>query len=96
MLESLFDRLATVHPLLPALAGNALLVLIALLVYAATKRILLFLVHYFAQRSKATWDDALVEHNVFGRPAQLVPALVVQQGIRLVPAWPEAAELLIM
>jgi miniconductance mechanosensitive channel len=95
MLESLFAQLALVNPLLPAFAGNALLVLSALLAYLIAKRILLFLVHQLAERSRTKWDDALVEQNVFGRLAQIVPALVIQQGIHLVPNWPDAAELVI-
>ena len=85
MLDSLFTKLATINPLLPALAGNAILILTAVIAYLITKRLLLFVVHYFAKRSKAKWDDAFVDQNVFGRLAQVVPALVIQQGIRLVP-----------
>jgi miniconductance mechanosensitive channel len=95
MFESIFTQLAPINPLLPALAGNALLALGALAAYLITKRVLLFLVHQFAERSKAKWDDAFVQQNVFGRMAQIVPALVIQQGIHLVPNWPDAAELVI-
>ncbi len=95
MFESMFTQLATVHPLLPALTGNALLALLALLAYLITKRVFLFVVHHFADRSKTQWDDALVEQNVFGRLAQIIPALVIQKGIHLVPNWPDAAELVL-
>lgn len=95
MFDSMYDQLATVHPLLPALVGNALLLLSAVVAYLITKRVLLLVVHSFAKRSQAQWDDALVKQNVFGRLAQIVPALVIQQGIRLVPDWPEAAELVL-
>jgi miniconductance mechanosensitive channel len=95
MFESIFAQLATVNPLLPAFAGNALLALSALVAYLLTKRILLFLVHFYTERSKAKWDDAFVEQNVFGRLSQLVPALVIQQGIPLMPNWPDAAELVL-
>ena len=95
MFESIFAQLATVNPLLPAFAGNALLALSALVAYLLSKRILLFLVHYYAERSKAKWDDAFVEQNVFGRLSQLVPALVIQQGVHLVPNWPDTAELVL-
>ena len=95
MFESMFTQLAALHPLLPALAGNALLALAALVAYGITKRTLLFLLHQFAERSKAMWDDALVDQNVFGRLAQIVPALVIQQGIHLVPNWPDTAEVVL-
>ncbi|MCP4002079.1 MAG: mechanosensitive ion channel [Gammaproteobacteria bacterium] len=93
MLESMFTQLATMNPLLPAFVGNALLALSAFIAYVLTKHILLFVLHHYAKRSKAKWDDALVKQNVFGRMSQLVPALVIQQGIYLVPNWPITAEL---
>lgn len=95
MLDSLFTELAALNPLLPALAGNILLVLSALVAYVLTKRILMFLVHRSAERSKTKWDDALVKQNVFGRIAQIVPALIIQQGIHLMPNWPDTVELVI-
>ena len=95
MFDSMYDQLATVHPLLPALVGNAVLLLSAVVAYLITKGVLLFVVRSFAKRTQAQWDDALVKQNVFGRLAQIVPALVIQQGIRLVPDWPEAAELVL-
>jgi miniconductance mechanosensitive channel len=52
----------------------------------------MMLVHGWARRSRATWDDALVRAKVFDRLAQVVPALVVQKTIPLVPGWSETAE----
>ncbi len=95
MLEDLFAKLANLHPLLPAFVGNTLLALCAYVAYLATKRILVFLVHQYAERSKAKWDDTLAEQNVFGRISQLVPALVISQGIHLIPDWLEQAELIL-
>ena len=95
MFDSMFGQLATVHPLLPALVGNAVLLLSAVVAYLITKGVLLFVVRSFAKRTQAQWDDALVKQNVFGRLAQIVPALVIQQGIHLVPDWPETAELVL-
>lgn len=95
MFDSLYDQLDTLHPLLPALVGNAVLLLGAVVAYLITKRVLLFAVRSFAKRSQAQWDDALVKQNVFGRLAQIVPALVIQQGIHLVPDWPKTAELVL-
>ena len=95
MSDSLYDQLDTLHPLLPALVGNAVLLLGAVVAYLITKRVLLFAVRSFAKRSQAQWDDALVKQNVFGRLAQIVPALVIQHGIHLVPDWPKTAELVL-
>ncbi len=44
------------------------------------------------RRTRLTWDDALLDHNVFGRLAQIVPAIVIYSGIGLVPDIVEPAE----
>ncbi|MGI9290471.1 MAG: mechanosensitive ion channel family protein [Gammaproteobacteria bacterium] len=92
MFDSIYAQLETIHPLLPALAGNFLLVFAALIAYLITKRIMLFAVHYVADNSTAKWDDALVDQGVFTRLSQIIPALVIQLGIHLVPNWPDTAE----
>jgi len=92
MLDSLFDQLAAINSLLPALAGNAMLVSAALITYLATKRVLVFTAHYLAESTRTKWDDALVQQGVFNRLSQILPALVIQRGIHLVPNWPDAAE----
>ena len=91
----MFEQLATIHPLLPAIVGNALLLLSAVFAYFITRRILLMLLHKLVKRTNAHWDDALVDQNVFGRLAHLVPALLIQKGILLVPDLPATAETLI-
>ena len=91
----MFEQLATIHPLLPAIAGYAVLILGAVIAYFITKRVLLMLVHKAVKRTSAQWDDALVDQNVFGRLAHIVPAMVIQKGILLVPDLPAAAETLI-
>ena len=67
---------------LALLAGAVIIDLIA-------KRLLVGTVRAFAKRSSATWDDALVTHNVFGRLVQVVPALIVFVGVPFVPGLPE-------
>ncbi len=44
-------------------------------------RILHRLIGGFASRTRSTWDDRIVERRVFGRLAQVVPAVVVYLGI---------------
>lgn len=61
------------HPLFEAIIGIALLVLVARLV----KRILVRLVSRLVERCSATWDDAFLKHNVFGRLAHLAPGVLV-------------------
>ena len=48
-----------------------------------------------AARSAVTWDDALVEHNVFLRLAHLAPALLVFYGVQFVPDLHETLSVLI-
>ncbi len=88
----MFEKLATIHPLFPAIAGYVWLILGAVIAYFITRRILLILVHKLVKRTSALWDDALVDQKVFGRLAHIVPALVIQKGILLVPDLPVTVE----
>jgi miniconductance mechanosensitive channel len=92
----MFEQLASMHPLLPALAGNAALLLAAAIAYLISRNILVYVAHLLARRTRTQWDDALVNQQVFSRLAKVVPALVVHQGIKLVPDWPPAAELVVV
>ncbi len=91
----MFEQLATIYPMLPAIAGYALLILGAVIAYYITRRILLILVHKLVKRTSVLWDDALVDQKVFSQLAHVVPALVIQKGILLVPDLPAAAEAVI-
>ena len=81
----MLDQLAEIHPLLPAVAGWCGLLLAALLADFLTKRLLLGAVRRFVKQTRLTWDDALADHNVFGRLAQVAPALVIYLGIQFTP-----------
>ena len=85
----MFEHLSTIHPLLPPAVGLLLLLAGAIVVNLIVKKILVDAVRAFAKRSSVTWDDALVTHNVFGRLAQVVPALIVFVGLPFVPGLPE-------
>jgi len=65
------------HPAYGPLLSWTLLVFVAWLANFITRRVILRAVRAIVDRSKAQWDDALVEHKVFHRLAQLAPAMVV-------------------
>ena len=85
----MFEHLNTIHPLLPPGVGLLALLAGAIIIDLIAKRLLVRTVRAFARRSRFSWDDALVAHNVFGRLAQVVPALIVFVGVPFVPGLPE-------
>ncbi len=91
----MIETLTSIHPLVLPAAGLFALVFAALIVNFITKRILVRTVHVIAERSDVTWDDALVDHNVFGRLAQVLPALIVFLGVPFIPDLPDAVAQLI-
>jgi miniconductance mechanosensitive channel len=91
----MFEQLGTIHPLMPSGAGLLLLLAGAVIIDLIVKRVLVGTVRAIARRSSITWDDALVTYNVFGRLAQVVPALIVFVGVPFVPGLPEGAAQLI-
>ena len=88
----MLEQLASIHPLLPAVAGSLILLLVAVLADLVAKRLLLVLVRMAVTRTRFAWDDALVAHKVFARLAQIVPAIIIYVGIGLVPDYPDAVE----
>ena len=91
----MLEKLGTIHILLPL--GTGLLVLLAgaVIINLIVKQVLVRAVRAFAKRSSITWDDTLVTHNVFGRLAQVVPALIVFAGVPFIPDLPEGGAQLI-
>ncbi len=77
------------HSLLPPVVGVLALLAGAIIVNLIAKRVLVGAVRAFAKRTSASWDNVIVEHNVFGRLVQVVPALIVFVGIPFVPELPE-------
>lgn len=76
------------QPLLPLPSGwpaiavaVAGLVAVAWVANWAASRILTGAVRRVASRTRSTWDDRLIERNVFARMAHVVPALVIYAGI---------------
>ncbi|MBB6184451.1 mechanosensitive ion channel family protein [Oleiagrimonas soli] len=66
------------------------LVLLAWLTNIVTRRVLLRLVRAVTHRTAWRWDDAMLDAGVFKRLAQIVPMLVIQFGIKLVPNVPDS------
>ncbi len=81
----MIDKLAQVHPLLPPILGLILLVVFAVIVDLIVKRIVISIVRAIAKRSRTSWDDELVKHNVVGRLVQVAPAAIVYTGVGFLP-----------
>ena len=86
----MLDQLSSIHPLLPVVAGSLILLLVAILADLVAKRLLLAAIRAVATRTRSDWDDTLVEHKVFSRLAQIIPAIIVSTGVELVPGLREA------
>ncbi len=91
----MFDYLNTLHTSLPTIIGLVLLLLLALLADIIARRLLLAGLHAVVSRTSSQWDDALLKHNVFRRLSQVLPALVIHEGIPLVPGVPQAVEAMV-
>ena len=85
----MLQQFADIHPLLPTAAGLLILLIIAVGADLVAKRLLLVSVRRFVLRSRFGWDDAFVAANVFGRLAQIVPAVIFYYGIDAVPGIAE-------
>ena len=81
----MLEQLSSIHPYLLPVAGLLALLVGAVIIDLLAKRILVGIVRAFAERSSVTWDDALVEHNVFGRLVQVLPALIIFAGVPFIP-----------
>ena len=68
---------AYAHPLWGPVLTWTTVIVVAWLANYLCRRFILRAVHLFAARSRARWDDVLVDHKVFHRLSQLAPALVV-------------------
>jgi miniconductance mechanosensitive channel len=86
----MLDQLSSIHPLLPVIAGGLSLLLIAILADLVAKRLLLVAIRAVVTRTRSDWDDALVEHKVFGRLAQIIPAIIIYSGVDFLPGVSEA------
>jgi len=85
----MLERLESIHPWLPGLAGLAVLLIAAVASNLVIRRGLVAFVHLLASRTASHWDDVLKRHKVFSRVTHVIPALVVHQGISLIPGLAE-------
>ena len=92
MLESLRQY----HPALPDIVALVILLLAAVAAYGFGKQVLVVLAHKFASRSEQTWDDALIEHKVPSRLAQMLPVFIIYIGIDLLPRFEDAVEAMLL
>lgn len=92
----MFEQLTSDYPVLSELIGFLVLILVVLIANFVIKKYLIVVAHMMAEKSKATWDDALVEYKVFGRLSQLIPALIVYLSIHYVPYIPDNFEPLVL
>jgi miniconductance mechanosensitive channel len=59
------------------IVGCLLIFVISALGYYLTKHQVLFFIHKIVTKTRNTWDDALLEYNVFSRFAFLIPLLLL-------------------
>jgi miniconductance mechanosensitive channel len=62
--------------LLVNLIGGLLLVFLSWLAYLVAKRVVLRAIRFLSSRTSSDWDKVLIEHKVFARLSNVVPALV--------------------
>lgn len=92
----MFDTLREYHSALPDAVSVLILLVAALLVYWLGNRVLVSLAHNYAKRTAHTWDDALIEHKVASRLAQLLPVFIIYTGIDLLPGFEGSMEVLVL
>jgi miniconductance mechanosensitive channel len=73
------------HPWMPTLAGLLVLLAAAWLIGMVTRYLLLRVTRAVTLRTDWKWDDALYRHGVFKWMAWMVPTVVVQFGIGVIP-----------
>ena len=63
------------------IGGIAILIVVAWIVDWLTIRVLRGTIRRVAARTKSTWDDRVIERNIFARLAHAVPAVIIYYGI---------------
>ncbi|MBE9492127.1 MAG: hypothetical protein IMY70_04520, partial [Bacteroidetes bacterium] len=59
------------------LAGVIFLLIISIIGFYITKKLVVRAIHVIAKKTKNTWDDILIEKKVFHRLAYFAPALII-------------------
>jgi miniconductance mechanosensitive channel len=78
------------HPLLAAVAGAAVVAILAWLALAVVRRVVLRAIGAVVRRSPTAWDEILLDRAVFHRLSWALPVFVVYHGIPAVPNLPDA------
>ena len=90
VMETIENLLA--HAWVRTLLGCVILLLVAWLAAWLSRHVLIRIMSVVSRRTVWTWDDAMVKRGVFRRLAKVVPLLIVQYGLLLVPGVPERVE----
>ncbi len=83
------------QPGMRTLFGVLILLVVAWLAGTLTRLVLFRAMRAIARRTAWRWDDALFQYGVFHWLGRIVPAVVVQFGIALVPDVSERPEMLV-
>ena len=86
LISEFFIRKGMAEPLANFIGITATIILILLLAYVSyriTKRYMVHVIEIISQRSKNTWDDALVQHSFVKRLSLLMPIIVVYMSADL-------------
>jgi len=88
----MLDTLRDIHPMLPDALWVGILLTAAIAAYWFGKFFLVGAAHKYASSSAQTWDDALIEHKVPSRLAQLLPVFIIYTGVDLLPGFEGTVE----
>ena len=94
-MESYYNQLADwlkEYPLTLTLTCLCLLALVAWVANYAVKAILVRGIHSLLKRTPWTGDDLLIEHKVISRLSNVVPVMILSNGVKLVPGLPAGVE----
>ncbi len=80
------------HPVLHASLGLVLLVVVALVSGRLARFLILYAMKMLGRQPTLHWLNDLLHNKVFNRLAQIVPSLVIQFGLNLVPALSDTAK----
>ena len=83
----MLERLQEIYSIRPDLAALLALLLGALAAYWFGKKVLVRAVQRLAGATVHTWDDALIEHRVPSRLAQLLPVFIIYAGVDWLPRF---------
>jgi len=84
------------HPIITQVCGFGLVMLAAYFADRISKRLLVAMLSRIVRGTAFTWDDKLLQHNVFGRLAHIAPALTIYYGIQAIPGVSDPVTGLVM